>query len=324
MNYEKLITYSQEIYANQHSIYISDEKIQALSAEITDKNAENWDWELPEALRIGNVEQENAFDIAHYWFLTTAIQFCYWTKVDGEFSHWCYLGDPDLKGSSGMARMMQDFYIVEDSKGNSEKNPCFPSINNNSALVYARFSSLFRMAGIPKAEERADILSTLSNAKKFKQLFDESYDAINDIYTFDTAMAYRIGEMYPAAYKDVFLKKAQLLLAMLAANFRARGWKVQSELTVPADYRLSQVLRHLGIFEYSISFAEMVDSQSFVKPNGDAEKAIRAATIVACHELAKAADVTEEVVDAFLFMKTREDDFMKMADPFHLCITTNY
>jgi hypothetical protein len=56
-------------------------------------------------------------------------------------------------------------------------------------------------------------------------------------------------------------------------------------LTAFADYRLPQVLRHLGALEYSMSLAAVVDNGMVLPANSPPEMEIRASTIEACERL---------------------------------------
>jgi hypothetical protein len=279
----------------------------------------NWDFELPEQMRTGLVDKQDAFDIAHYWFITTAINFCYWEKTEDGFRHWDYEGK---LGSSGMAQMMIDIH----------KEGYFPNKINDADKLFDFFLYKFLSLNMPYAEERAKIIASLADSHNFRKLFSTSYDVAYKRYNFTTEMAWKLANMYPKAYNDVFLKKAQLLLGMLAANFADRDWGVKTELTAYSDYRIPQVLRHLGILKYDIMVSHTVDNQELIEADGHVEWAIRSSTIVACNELIKKfnqqeprdVDITGPMLDQFLFLQTREDAFKKDAKPFHLCVTTDY
>mmetsp|Transcript_20084 Transcript_20084/g.28274 ORF Transcript_20084/g.28274 Transcript_20084/m.28274 type:complete len:109 (+) Transcript_20084:1-327(+) len=58
-------------------------------------------------------------------------------------------------------------------------------------------------------------------------------------------------------------------------------------LTTFADYRVPQLLRHLGIMEYAPSLANRVDNRMELSPMSMEELYIRAATVVSVDELVK-------------------------------------
>jgi hypothetical protein len=75
------------------------------------------------------------------------------------------------------------------------------------------------------------------------------------------------------------------------------------QLTAFADYRLPQVLRHLGGLEYSSSLAEVVDAGAILPAGSAPEVEIRACTIVACELLKRhLAERTTADIDLGLWL----------------------
>lgn len=176
-------------------------------------------------------------------------------------------------------------------------------------------------AGMPLERSRLAILTEVSQLRLFRE---EIYKPLRANLHVDTGLAAKMAYFFPVAFQDPFLKKAQLTLGLIAANFRARGFEMTTDLTAYADYRVPQVLRHLGVLEYAPALAAMIDSGKQI-PSGSAEEtAIRAATILACAKLAARKQMTDAEVDSWLFEKSRDTDFQKNAKPFHLTVTTHY
>lgn len=323
LNYQEQLVYARDIYIKQSFLQIDYGKlldvVQTASADILNP-LPNWDWYLPNTLRIGKVGHDCAVDIAYFLYITTAINFGYWEKTEEGFSHWEYNG---ALGATGMANLMLDIY----------DEGLFPRVKDDVNDVYNRLKAKFESVNMPHAEERAAIIKSLVPSDKFILIFRKCADNASGsgcVYTFNTETAWELMEAYPFAYMDPFAKKSQLLFGLLAANFHARGWKVDVQVTAYADYRIPQVLRHLGILEYHDELRNVVDNQIVMLAKSDMERAIRAATVVACRVLAEelsavtGKEITEVMVDAFLFMKTREDGFSQQAKPFHLCYTSDY
>ena len=94
-----------------------------------------------------------------------------------------------------------------------------------------------------------------------------------------------------ASFRDVaeylgsrvfFYKRAQIFAADLHAAFDGKGWgsfKDIDKLTAFADYKLPQVLRHLGIFDYAEALAQKVDEKIHLDEGSPEEIEIRANTI---------------------------------------------
>lgn len=85
-----------------------------------------------------------------------------------------------------------------------------------------------------------------------------------------------------------FYKRAQLLAADLYGAFEGQGYGQfldLDQLTIFADYKLPQVLRHYHILEYSPQLAELVDNYHQLAPGSAEEIEIRAATIQAVERM---------------------------------------
>jgi hypothetical protein len=82
--------------------------------------------------------------------------------------------------------------------------------------------------------------------------------------------------------KIYFYKRAQIFAADLYAAFTGKEWgffKDMDTLTVFADYKLPQVLRHVGILQYSPSMEHKVDQDILIEAGSPEEIEIRANTI---------------------------------------------
>ena len=78
-----------------------------------------------------------------------------------------------------------------------------------------------------------------------------------------------------------FLKRAQICVADLYGAFGGKSWgalTAMDQLTAFADYKLPQVLRHVGVLEYAPPLAERVDNQELMEAGSEEEVEIRAAT----------------------------------------------
>jgi hypothetical protein len=98
-------------------------------------------------------------------------------------------------------------------------------------------------------------------------------------------------------------------------------------LTMFADYRVPQLLRHVDILTYTDTLAAAVDSKTPVPFGSDAETEIRAATVVAVDEIqqglrARGVDVLVVEVDWMLWNRG-ERDLQSMA-PHHRTLTIYY
>ena len=82
--------------------------------------------------------------------------------------------------------------------------------------------------------------------------------------------------------KIFFYKRAQIFAADLYGAFEGKdygGFTDIDKITAFADYKLPQVLRHLGIFDYAEDLAQMVDQKKYLEAGSPEEVEIRANTI---------------------------------------------
>jgi hypothetical protein len=119
-----------------------------------------------------------------------------------------------------------------------------------------------------------------------------------------------LAEMLPS-FRDVaehmghsvfFYKRAQLFVADLYGAFDGKGWgsfKDIDVLTAFADYKLPQVLRHLGIFDYAQTLAEKVDQRVYLEAGSPEEVEIRANTIWAVELIRRELDQMRKRLRAF-------------------------
>ncbi|UCF01425.1 MAG: queuosine salvage family protein [Deltaproteobacteria bacterium] len=127
-----------------------------------------------------------------------------------------------------------------------------------------------------------------------------------------------------------FFKRAQLLVQDLWTTFSGDTWGdfVDLEkLTAFADYKLPQVLRHLGIIRYEIELAELIQRLEHIPPGSPEEVEIRAATIWAVEllrqELGKRGqEVTSAQLDCWLWHLGQENTYRFL--PYHRTRTIFY
>ena len=123
-----------------------------------------------------------------------------------------------------------------------------------------------------------------------------------------------------------FYKRAQIAVSDIWA---ALGKKNSSSADTPAslqicqfndmqkvttfpDYRVPQILRHVGCLEYSPSLAKLVDEQVEIQKSSIDEVSIRAGTVVAVEEIVK--KVKEIILDSDTDEKRSQNDLQVLAD----------
>jgi hypothetical protein len=127
-----------------------------------------------------------------------------------------------------------------------------------------------------------------------------------------------------------FYKRAQIFAADLHGAFQGKAWgrfADMDKLTAFADYKLPQVLRHLGILHYSPDLENMIDQQISIQAGSPEEVEIRANTIWAVElirqEVAKMGKRLKALeIDWILWNMGQDEAFKKK--PYHRTTTIFY
>jgi len=125
-------------------------------------------------------------------------------------------------------------------------------------------------------------------------------------------------DAFPTAFADRYLIKAQFALAMFSGCARRAGISHDAaNLTAFADDQAPRILRTLGVLRYAQEVADAVDAWQLLASESAVERAIRAATILACEEIAAHTGRTAVDVDGLLRLSQDVDS----TTPFHLTET---
>ncbi|MBW2035320.1 MAG: queuosine salvage family protein [Deltaproteobacteria bacterium] len=105
-----------------------------------------------------------------------------------------------------------------------------------------------------------------NSALKLVRLLAENFSSFNDVSEYQ-------------GQKVFFYKRAQILTADLYGAFNGKKWGSftdMDKITAFADYKLPQVLRHLGIMRYTESLTQKVDQELMLEAGCPEEIEIRA------------------------------------------------
>ena len=92
-----------------------------------------------------------------------------------------------------------------------------------------------------------------------------------------------------------------------------------SDLPVPVDYHLPNVLWELGVLEHSEILEAQIELEVHLESGSKEEAEIRCSTYLACRHIQKHLGCTSDVIDLWLFNKRAE-----CSRPHHLTKTTDY
>lgn len=206
-----------------------------------------------------------------------------------------------------------------------------------STISSATIAHIFRGTGtIPLVEQRVAHAREVGRVllARFSGQFTH---AIAEAKESAVALALLLAEHFPS-FRDVahyrnnevrFLKRAQICCSDLSSAFTGEKWGAFTDLdqlTIFADYKLPQVLRHYSILEYHPVLAARVDSQQLLPAESPEEIEIRAATIWACEFLRRAlmqhgVALTSAEIDLQLWLLGQHSHEMR---PYHRTRTIFY
>jgi len=156
-----------------------------------------------------------------------------------------------------------------------------------------------------------------NSAVKLARLLAKKFSSFRDI------AKYRKHEVF-------FYKRAQIFAADLHGAFNGKNWgsfKDIAKLTAFADYKLPQVLRHLGVMICKGSLAKKIDQRILLEPGSPEEVEIRANTIWTVELIREELEHRGKILRAFeidwlLWNLGQDDAFRKK--PYHRTITVFY
>lgn len=263
--------------------------------------------------------------MAHYLLLLDALNFCFWPEP-----RWTILYQGEkLNGYWALAAALKQAF----EKGRK--------LDDAEQLVQICDSELCQILGgeneIPLLTERAQILrevgqvlSARFQGKAIKLFEAAKGSAVRVVHLLTENFSSFRDEAIYNEEKVYFYKRAQILAADLYGAFGSKGIGKLSDLdqlTAFADYKLPQVLRHLGILRYDDELAMRIDAKHLIAAGSAEEIEIRAQTVWAVERLRQELErlglcVRAFEIDWLLWNLGQRDEFR--AKPYHRTLTIYY
>ena len=311
-------------------VWIDTERINAL--------AEQWAQEIPAHIRNDGQSEQPVWDDRYHfhdgtertvnWLLVLdALNFCFWAEKKQPRWSIDYKGET-LNGywaeAAALTRAVEEGLLLWDAQ--------YLSTISAEAIAH-----IFRGAQtIPLLQRRVE------NAQEVGRVLLQMYDG-QFVYALEQAkgsaiqLVQQLVAHFPS-FRDVatyhgrevrFFKRAQICAADIAASFHGKQWGTFTDLdqlTIYADYKLPQVLRHYNVLEYHAGLAERVDAGSELAAGSVEEIEIRACTIWACELLRRAllqhgCSMTNVDIDQRLWLLGQNGAAMR---PYHRTRTIYY
>lgn len=216
------------------------------------------------------IQSNNREDIAQYFFIGNAINFCFWNnRYDKRFKYKSYIG------SAAMWALLRD-------------NLQYLDVGYLRCLDIRKEKELYAM---PMAEEREFALREVG--KVLSELYDGKVINLCIACEWDSVrIVEKIVKDFPtwedSCNQVEFHKRARLFIAMLHGRF-SKNSPLTNINKIPslADYQVPKVLEHYGILQYSDKVKKIIEKQELIEHGSEIEFEIRYQTIKAVDIICK-------------------------------------
>ncbi len=155
------------------------------------------------------------------------------------------------------------------------------------------------------------------NALQLTRLLGEEFSSFADVATY-------------GSYPVHFYKRAQICCSDLYGASGGTSWGDLSDLdklTAFADYKVPQILRHLGILVYTDALARTIERRVLLPPGSEGEVEIRAATIWGVEFLRRALlerGISRRAFEIDWYLWELSQTLPASTEPYHLTRTIYY
>lgn len=225
---------------------------------------------------------------------------------------------------SGARAMVETMEAIRDARA-------LPFFDITADDVDARIRPILEKLNAPFIDQRIAIFKEFADPDKFisvtlllnRAVTNPSKDGNH--YKIDMDFVTKLGDIFPIGLgEDPLLKKAILTCLMAAAHVSHRGHTMDvSSLPIASDYILPQVLNadHVGVLNFSEGLTKTLTQKDLLPEADKRVEALRAATVVACAELAEKTGLGPQDIDANLWMAGRK---LQNARPHMMCKTMRF
>jgi hypothetical protein len=261
-----------------------------------------------------------------YFMLMNSLNFCYWGTPKWTVEYRGQLLDGAFAMFAALTRALEEGIPIYDGGWLAEISQSDLSRilrgRGEIPLFYQRFIILREVGRILREKFGGRFYHLVAQAEKsavkLVRLLVENFPSFNDSAEWE-------------GQRILFYKRAQLAPAMLFERWQGEGpgaFFDIGELTASADYKIPQVLRQLGILDYSPVLAKFIDSRRRIPPESREELEIRITTLVACELIREGLQdrfpgITSQTVDRLLWT-AGQDKGGPERKPYHLTLTTAY
>ncbi|MFK5950608.1 MAG: queuosine salvage family protein [Methylococcales bacterium] len=261
-----------------------------------------WDWIINQEMKTC----PNPNGALMFWLLGVAQAFMFWERLpDGTIKRYIF---NDHSGTNAL------FTALANTWGDGLTPKCLRHQQINRALFTQWFGR------VPGIDDRVEIMNEMLIGQKLEHAVDYFiHQAKTGTLNIDDALW--LSNEFPKSFGgDAYLKKAQLYCTAVAGFLSTKDIHVKTDLTAMADYQVPRVLKAMGILHYSPSLDSLINAGDLLLAGSKEERAIRAATVLACESISSVHGIESAVVDSVLWAS--QD--LAGDSRFHLTLTANY
>ena len=312
---EQILNSIQFVVNNSSHVTIKEENIKNVVNLLKESKKEPW--LNSDYLDLEKYSQDQ---ILICMILCESLNFCYW---DSDIKWKIEYKGEWYSGSFGL------YYAISKAIQNGYDLLNIEYLEN---ITIEQLDEIFKgTTSIPLLKERYDIIKQLAGELKNIKDISSSLDSDGDIELLNKIIINFNNFKDISIYKGqkvYFFKRAILLVGDLILNVASIKAKVINDNNMPgcADYKIPQVLRHLGILEYSNELADLIDSKQTIEHDSEMEVEIRANMLYAIELIKnrlyqKGINMSSVQIDNALWLLSKNREFK---DKPHLLTKTIY
>lgn len=298
-----VLSSTKTILDRSEFVKINKHKLEELSSKVKKRIKEGLPDRDEEFFSLGKYE-----DDVQVVFLENVVNFCFWAEKGKEKWKAEFNGKED-DGASALRIVFE--------RAISDKMPIL-NADHLEKLTLKDTKELFKPSNgieIPLIEKRHENLVEAGRILneyfkgQFTNLIKESnYDAVEIAKN-----TVKYFKSFNDSYNGInFYKRAQLNAYDIAEIPDGQKIVNTEGLTAMADYKLPQLLRFLGVLEYSEELANKIDDWELIKAGSREELEIRSATIWAIELVSERLGITVGLADRAIWWLSRELDINQL------------
>lgn len=117
--------------------------------------------------------------------------------------------------------------------------------------------------------------------------------------------AQKLADLFPEAFSDPYLKKAQFAVSLLGNLYRGDGYNFETDLLCFPDYELPRILNLMGMLSFSQEFKQRI-SNGPLENSDEYMRAVRSATVLAVQKISEATGISPDILDNIIWEKQAE------------------